>query len=305
MSLFRCCPAGCYDDCCEYMAACTFTQPTSVEVVIEVYCTRKWYLNGTLTATVVTADYTETYTATNWSTYSVTEACGTYDRFKSNTLNYKLLGDRSRPIADIPTNSGVGGCAVCGGTLLACPNICGPGCSQCNFPGWEFCVNYEQVDMDIDLEDAEVDYGCCSLNGCFRPCIEFKPDVGANPTTVIGGTSDITENCCGDIADTPGAATASIGDFTLYGRCGCPIAGSFKEVVSDGILLGGSGQTLVLTGPTQFTLCDGLIGPTYADARCACEDFSTTPSTLIENTCASGMFSYEDCCEYTVTVTIT
>lgn len=308
MSLYRCCPTNCYDSCCDYMAACAIGLPVSVTYTVEVFCTRKYYVDGNLEATIVTADYEYSYIATDWRTESFTDACGTYDIYKSNTVQFILEGDVADFTSESPTNSGTCGCifSSCGGTLDPCCSWCGPGCTQCKAVNWEWCTEYLNYDKNVMLEDWEVTYGCCYDDGCYRPCFKWEILDPASATET-GGTVDRTSTCCGATPYVPGPFATTHNDFDIIGRCGCLGSNTWLDIKVVGFRVDWTGNSITassFSGVSPQTTCSGTFGPIAVDRRCACYDFSTTPATYNENICATANVAWIDCCEYTVTVTV-
>lgn len=304
MTLYRCCPTNCYDDCCEYMAACALTQPTSITYTVDVYCTRKYYVGTVLKATIVTADYSYSYTATNFSTVTVTAPCGDYDEFVADTLQYTFDGDEIlQPMSEFPSNSGRGGCDSCTGSILPCLDWCGPGCTTCSDPDWEWCYEYQQKTKNTSLTDWRITYGCCLEDGCHRPCIKFE-FIGAGSRTETSGTLDNTEVCCGAVADTPGAYSTTHEDFTVVGACGCPGTFTWSNIKVLNFQWSGFAGSTTWSGGSPQTFCSGEQGPTYVDRGCGCTDYTTSPPTDNYVECDNANITWVDCCEYTVTVTV-
>lgn len=311
MTLYRCCPTDCFDDCCEFMASCDPGQPTSIKYEVEVYCTRKFFVDGTLHTTIVLADYTYSYEATNWTTNTVTLPCGTVNEYYSDTIRFQFKGDVAEGTGNVnivPTNAGTGGCpgSSCLGPIGTCLDWCGPGCLTCKDLDWEWCVEYNQYDKDVILDDFEVRYGCCLNDGCYRLCIDWNCIPGAI-CQETGGTWSQTSNCCGFVPMTPSTFTTDHQDFKVHGRCGCLGTNTWTNIRVDGFTWSGFNGTGTFIGSSPQTICTtyGASSPTYYERGCGCEDYSTTPPTVNYVMCQGSKIYYEDCCTYTVTVSVT
>ena len=311
MTLYRCCPVDCYTSCCEFMASCDPGVPTSILCEVEVYCTRKFFVDGTLHTTIVLADYQYSYEATNFSTQTITLACGTVNYYKSSTVRYRLDGDVANgvgPVNETPTNAGTGGCfgSSCLGPILPCQDWCGPGCLTCLDTDWEWCVDYNQYTKDVIVPDFEAELACCYDQGCYKLCIDFKC-VAAFTCTETGGTWSQTSNCCGFVPITPQSFPTNHNDFKIAGACGCLGSSTFKNLKVYNFDWGGFVGSGDFVGQSPQTVCTDITGviPTVFERGCGCEDYTTSPPTVNYVQCQESKIYWQDCCTYTVNVTVT
>jgi hypothetical protein len=308
MTLYRCCPTDCFDDCCEYMAACDPGQPTSILYEVEVYCTRKYYIDGTLHTTVVIADYEYSYEATDWTTHTYNPGCGVINSYKASTVRYRLDGSILASTSETPENTGTGGCfgGSCLGPILPCQDWCGPGCLTCKDSDWRWCVDYNDYTKNAVLADYEAEYTCCLDNGCHKMCISFDCLPGAECYDTSGTWSQ-TVNCCGSTAITPQAFQTAHQDFDISGRCGCVGTNTWTNLYITNFAWGaftGSGN---FVGGSPQTVCTDITTPsvTVIERGCGCEDYTTSPPTVNYVECQQSKLYWQDCCTYTVKVTVT
>lgn len=312
MTHYRCCPecGGAADDCCEWQELCDFTQPTQIEVSVELYCTAEVYIDGVLHSTFVTEDTVSTYTVTNFTTTTVTTVCGTYDVYDSTDINFTQTGSRiSTDFAIGPENNN-SECFVPGGCTdnvnnYPCDN-CGLLCT-CEFTDWRFCVQEETINH-TSAPTGFVNYGCYTLDGCFRPGIyfNFDPDL----QSIAGGTGTVDQIDCCDNTGFPYNTTPSFThkDLLLIGACGCPGPKAWQNLtIADFANFGGGGVPSWTGSNTQTFCTDDVFSPAIdLIAGCNCTDLSVSPPVYNVRTCAQAqMTRIVKCCTYTITVTIT
>lgn len=312
MTHYRCCPecGGDADDCCEWHELCDVTQPTQIEFTVERYCTAEVYIDGVLHSTFVTEDTVSTYTVTNFTTTTVTTTCGTYDEYSSTNINFTQTGSRIlTDLANGPENNN-SECGAAGGCTDNVNNNpcddCGLLCT-CAFTDWRFCLQEETINH-TSAPTGTVTYGCCTVDGCVRPCIDFNFNL--NPQTIAGGTGSVGQIDCCDNTGFPYNTIPSFthDDFKVYGACGCPGPKAWQNLYITNFFPAFGGVGLSWTGSATQTFCtDDVFSPAIdLIAGCNCTDLSVFPPVYNVRTCAEAqMTRIVKCCTYTITVTIT